>query len=120
MRRRRHNTDDPQTGTDLQVSLLRWAKARGWLVKMDRRSHMARTESSPGFPDLILVWNRADGAVWVIVECKSRYEKLSRDQLLWRVAIEERTPWVHYRVWRPQDFDTAKAVLAALEELRWE
>lgn len=117
--KRRRNTDDPATGTDLQLALLRWAKARGWLVKMDRRSQMCRTESTSGFPDLVLIWDRPQGAVWFVIECKSRYEKLTADQEAWRAAIESRSPWVHYRVWRPQDFDTAKAVLAASEDLEW-
>lgn len=89
----------PKNGTEMQMWLLRAAKQAGWLVQMTRRSHVCRTESSSGFPDLFMV----RGGDKIVIECKSRYEKLTDEQVEWhrQLALAD----VEVFVLRPADYD---------------
>jgi Holliday junction resolvase-like predicted endonuclease len=123
------STEAPTTGTQLQFRLLYRAKAAGWLVQLSRRSLSCRTDSSKGFPDLVL----SKPGHLIFIECKSRYERLSEEQVAWAAAItnssmEDVTADSHdynspvgglrveYRVARPQDYDQLMAKFEAGRE----
>lgn len=118
-------TGAPANGTELQMALLRGAQSLGWLVQMSRRSHMCRTESDAGYPDLFL----SKPSIMGWIECKSKYEKLRPEQEVWARTLgfdPGRVMSVRhfkdgltqfYVVARPVDYDQLVAMLS--KESRW-
>lgn len=99
------------TEDELLSAIVEAALLLGWQVHHDRRSDLALTQGTRGFPDLVLA---KDGRV-LFWECKDATNPLTQDQWAWMRALagpEGDIDWWLHRVIRPQDLDDALRELA--------
>ena len=95
---------------DWQRDIIHLARTVGWKVAHFRPAQTSKGwrtavgADGAGFPDLVLVRDRV-----VFVELKNEKGRMSEDQLEWKAALE--AAGVECYVWRPDDLDSAMAVL---------
>lgn len=95
------------TEAQFQLAVLELAGYCGWKRQHSKKVRVRRPDGScyyatpvdgdKGYPDLTLA---RDGRI-LIVELKTDSGTLKKDQVDWSVAIGP----VHYRLWRPRDWD---------------
>lgn len=105
-----------QSESAFQAAVIDYARRRGWRVAHFRKVRTVDKFGRPrwrtpvaadgdGFPDLVLVRR---GEI-LFAELKAEDGSVDPEQRLWRSAlelVEESSPAVRYRVWRPRDWTT--------------
>ena len=103
----------PPTGTQIQDQLIELGQTLGWRVAHFKPARLQSgnwvtpfTADGKGFPDLVMV---KDGKI-LAWECKSTYEKVKPDQMLWLEAFAT-IEACDSRIVRPTDVDECIKIL---------
>jgi hypothetical protein len=105
------------TEDELLSGLLDAAFLGGWLVHHIRRSDLALTMGTPGFPDILAVHPKRGV---LVIECKSERGRMEPGQSEWLDAFTD--AGVKARVVRPEDYDQTWRHLVGdrlIERRRW-